>query len=98
MATLLKTDGSRTEVAPKNPKEGFRCAEMYELIGNGCDIVQMIYLADGVTTMWLDEESKLKRNPPPINWAATKLLAEAGGIPGDVVLGNVLLCGEGEVR
>jgi hypothetical protein len=87
MATLIKTDGTEQEVQPKDGK-GFLLEEMYALIG--CDTVQAVYLADE-RTMWLDEESKLKSPWPPVNEKATKLLAEAGGIPGDVVLGNVLI-------
>lgn len=88
MATIIKTDGTKQEVTPANGKD-FKLAEMYQHIGNGCDMVQAINLADG-RMMWMDEESKLKATPPPANREATVLLAKAGGMPGDVVLGNVL--------
>src|SRR4051812_2655115 len=42
------------------------------------------YLADR-RTMLLGEEGKLKSPLPPVNAKATALLAQAGGLPGDVV-------------
>lgn len=95
MATLIKPDGSETEVQPKNSQD-FQLQELYDLIE--CSHVQMIWLADGIRTMWMDEESKLGSKPPALNPKATKLLREAGGIPWDEVWGNVLICGEGEVK
>lgn len=97
MATLIKPDGTETEVQPKNSQD-FQLQELYELIE--CSTVEMIYLADG-RTMWMDEESKLKSyldKADPRNAKATKLLRQAGGIPWDEVWGNVLVCGEGEVK
>jgi hypothetical protein len=92
MAILVKTDGSETEVKPKNGQE-FKLDELLSLIGNGCEMVQSVTLEDG-STMYLDEMSKMR----PIqgtsrtkNKKATKLLSEAGGIPGDNILGNVVI-------
>jgi Domain of unknown function (DUF3846) len=93
-AFVLDTDGIETPVEPHN-SDGFRLSEMYQLLD--CDTVQLVELADG-REMWLDEESKLKEITPPVNFAATRLLAEAGGIPGDVILGKVLICDVGMTR
>jgi hypothetical protein len=40
----------------------------------------------------------LKDVLPEVNQAATRLLAEAGGMMGDVILGKVLICDAGMVR
>ena len=40
MATLLKTDGTKVQVSPKNKR--FTLKELYELIGNGCDIIERV--------------------------------------------------------
>ena len=89
--TLIKSNGA--EIPVHSEKENFSLEEMYSLIG--CEMVQVIYLADG-KVMWLDEEAKLKvpnqDNMP--NLKATILLREAGCIPGDIVLGNVLITDE----
>jgi hypothetical protein len=91
MATLIKTDGSEQKLSPLGGK--FTLTEWYAAVGNGCDMVQAVELADG-STLICDEEAKVR--PPQgtsrvVNEKATRLLAEAGGIPGDRVLGNVLI-------
>ena len=96
MAKLIKDDGSESIVHPANPKDGFTLEELYSLIG--CETVQAIELADGTTQMWMDEEAKLHGGIQFVNEKATRLLAEAGGIPGDEVLGTVLLTQPGEVQ
>jgi hypothetical protein len=95
VATLLKPYGAEVEVKPSDPKKGFSLKELYSLIT--CITVEMITLSDG-RTMWVDEEAKLKPNPHAPNRKATQLLAKAGGMPGDVVLGNALICSKGEVK
>lgn len=99
MAILIKTDGTEEEVKPKNGKD-FKLKEIYKLVGNGCDMIQAIYLAD-YRTMFMDEESKIRPvqgASQTLNEKATKLLLAAGGIPWDVVLGNVLICSKEEVK
>ena len=96
MATLIQADGKKSEVHPKDAANGFSLQELYALIG--CETVQMVYLADDRRMMWMDEESKLKPGPYHVNAEATRLLAEAGGIPGDEVIGNVLIAEPDEVR
>lgn len=87
---LLKTDGVMTQVSAKNQHTGFTLQELYDLIGNGCDMVQRIVLPNK-REMWLDEEGKLRKTVPPVNRIATVLLSDAGGIPGDYVVGNVVI-------
>jgi hypothetical protein len=94
MAKLIRADGTEQSVSPKNGT--FKLDELYALIGGGCDMVECITLADGVTTMWLDEEGKFRGTQRP-NAKASELLRLAGGMPGDTVMGNVLVCEEGEV-
>ena len=96
MATLIKTDGSEQVVYPSSTL-GFWLQELYDLIGNGCDVVKTIELADG-RIMILDEESKLRDRVIAINEKATKLLAEAGSIPGDQVVGNVVIASPIELQ
>lgn len=84
---LIKPDGTESEVQVPNGQPGGLQA-MYRLIE--CDTVQLVALDHG-RLMWCDEEAKLKPNPAPVNWKATQLLAMAGGMPGDHVLGNVLI-------
>ena len=93
MAILIDTKRpqNQTTVHPKDAARGFTLEEMYALIGDGCSCVQAIDLGDGMT-MWMDEEAKLRAFRPDANLQATQLLAHAGGIPGDVVLGKVLVC------
>lgn len=93
MATLIHTDGSQFEVAPKDGQH-FTLDEMYEMLH--CSLVQVIYLADG-NLMYLDEEGKFK-NPCVPNDTATRLLVQAGGMPGDFIAGHALVCTPEEVR
>jgi hypothetical protein len=95
MAILIKPNGSELEVHPKIPPKGFQLAELYALLE--CTCVQGISLRDG-RIMWMDEESKLKDAPPDLNARATQLLYDAGGMPDDFILGNVLICDRKEVR
>jgi hypothetical protein len=94
LANLIHANGDESTVVPANPSEGFTLAELYRLIG--CSTVQAIELADGCT-MWMDEEAKLFEGLQCVNMQATRLLAEAGGMPGDEVIGNVLITESGEV-
>lgn len=94
MAKLIRPSGTEVDVSPASATRGFTLAELYNLIG--CEIVQMVNLADG-RTMWMDEEAKIRSGVAFVNAKATKLLAEAGGIPGDEVIGPVLICEPGEI-
>jgi len=90
MAILLKTDGTRSVVAPKGETFEFR-GELYDLLCT--DMIEVVHLADG-RLLLCDEEAKL---PPanlrkPFNDAATVLLHLAGGSPYDYILGDVVIC------
>lgn len=76
-------------IFPTNMRS-FTLNELYKIIG--CETVQMIYLADG-RMMWMDEDGKSKPGLT-LNSKATKLLQQAGGIPGDYILGKVLITNE----
>jgi hypothetical protein len=95
VAEFIHANGNEATVHPLNKEKGFSLHELYTLIH--CSTVQAITLADG-RTMWMDEEAKLHAGLSFVNEKATKLLAEAGGIPGDEVIGNVLITGPGEVE
>ena len=90
MALLITPNGAESVVTPANG--AFTRQELYALIGNGCDLIQVVYLADRTTAMILDEEGKYREPLAARNSKATVLLQEAGGIPGDFILGNVVLC------
>lgn len=80
-------DGSERPVKPADGR-AFTLAELYALVG--CETVEMIRMADG-RLLWMDEEAKLARIPKRLNARATVLLQEAGGRPGDFILGPVLI-------
>lgn len=85
-ALLIKPDGSETQVAPDNGKT-FELEQLYSILE--CEMVELVVLADG-RHMVLDEDGK--RTPKQGNAKATVLLHQAGGMPHDVVVGNVLIC------
>jgi hypothetical protein len=95
MATLIQHNGKETSLLPADLKRGFTLEELYFIIY--CQTVQAVQLADG-RTMWMDEEAKVRGGVHFVNEKATKLLAEAGGLPGDEVIGHVLITEPGEVK
>lgn len=91
MAKLIKTDGTVTEVAPKNGRN-FTLEELRTLIG--CDWIEIVrLLGSGDSFLVVDEEGKL--NGKERNSKATKMY---GRMPYDYIVGDALLCKEGEVR
>src|SRR5574344_634179 len=93
MATLLKTDGTRSEVSPKNKR--FTLAELYDLIGNGCDTIETVGPdMDGVT-MIVDEEGKMREGLEP-NWEAGDWMMKEFGVY-DIVMGNVVFIPKNEM-
>ena len=92
MATFIAENGNRWEVEPKDGKS-FSLEELCRLLD--CRLVEAVGLGKGLT-MWLDEEGKLTNRA--WNLVATKLLAQAGGMPGDRVCGPVLITSGGEVE
>jgi|HubBroStandDraft_1064217.scaffolds.fasta_scaffold30691_3 hypothetical protein len=95
MATLIRENGKEENVVPRNKKRGFDLGELYSLLH--CSMVQMVLLADK-RSMWMDEEAKLHSGLQWVNAKATTLLMEAGGMPGDEVIGSVLITERGEVK
>jgi hypothetical protein len=90
MAKLLKFDGTTEIVVPADLASGFSLEELYILIG--CEMVEAIYLDDG-TVMVIDEEGKLRAGfEERHNTRATRLLELAGGMLGDFITGNALIC------
>ena len=94
MATLIKTDGTRVEVEPKNGSHFEFKGEVYDLLG--CSMVEVVHLADG-RLMLIDEEGKFDSSKQP-NWDATKHLVTAGGIPGDYIVGDALVIDSEQLR
>lgn len=94
MATLIQANGDVREVSAKSSEEGFTLEELTHW--THCEMVQAITLKDG-RTMWMDEEGKL-RDVHHVNEKASQLLFQAGGIPGDYVVGDVLVTSPGEVQ
>jgi hypothetical protein len=94
MAEVIKVDGTRVAVTPKNGTD-FTFQEVYPLIGT--DIIEVAEATDGRIIL-LDEEGKLKGKP--INKAATELYkyAMVDGRPWDVIVGDVLVCADSEVK
>lgn len=94
MAYLQKPgEATQTEVKPQHGPT-FSGMELCDLID--CTYFEKLDLDDG-RMMWFDEEGKDADPPKPINEWATIQLARIGGIPGDSIVGNVLVTSEGEV-
>jgi len=90
MATLVRSDGTESEVHPKHGKH-FVLDELQTFVGGYIEAVTL----DRERTMLVNEEGKFIPKLEP-NSKATALLAAAGGIPGDVVVGDVLIIGSDE--
>lgn len=89
MATLIKVDGTKTEVFPKNKRKGFTLAEVYSLMS--CSMVELVGPLDDGRNMLVDEEGKLKAEwINRINSEATHLFRTRYGAH-DVIVGDVLL-------
>jgi hypothetical protein len=88
MAELLRADGTREMVAPKNGTSFEFIGEAYDLIGT--DMIQLVATRDGRILM-IDEEGKLKEKP--VNAAATALY-RYGDL--DQIVGDVLVCSSAE--
>jgi hypothetical protein len=86
MAEIIRPNGQRQLVRPAGAT--FTLEELYRYVET--NVVEAVRLADG-RTLWCDEEAKCREPWPPANAEATRLVAEAGGIPGDIVLGTVLV-------
>lgn len=96
MAILLREDGTTDEIKARDPDKGIQFdGEAYVLLD--CEMIQVIYLDDG-RLMLIDEEGKLRQDVKPVNLEATRLFERAGGMPGDVIVGPVLILNDDELK
>jgi hypothetical protein len=91
MAQLLKAAGGVEAIRPANGRT-FVLAELQAFVGGYIEVVRAL---DG---RWLviNEDGKRLELPPNAN--ATELYREAGGVPWDVVVGDVVLLTWEEMR
>lgn len=92
MATLIKVDGTKKKITPKNKKRGFTLDEVYEALGYDC--VQCVNVRNGAEeNMLCDEEAKMKEGwVERINKEATRIFDKSYGPGRDVIVGDVLMC------
>lgn len=83
-AELIKTDGSRSPLVPKNGTD-FELDELYSAIG--CDMIEIVRTSGG-RIMVVDEEGLLKELPEN---------PTASFLHGRLIVGDVVLCDEGMV-
>jgi hypothetical protein len=94
MALLLKAAGGVEEIRPVTGRT-FVLDELQALVGGFIEVVRTV----GGQWLVLNEDGKRLKLPP--NERATGILLVSGGLPNDVVVGDVLLAnavemGEGE--
>lgn len=89
MATLIRTNGSEEQVRPADGKY-FTLEELQRYVGG---FIEAVALPNG-KTMIVNEEGKLDNLP--YNQRATLLGAAAGTMPGDEVMGDVLVLSDDE--
>lgn len=95
MATWIKADGTKVKVEPANKKRGFTLEEMYRYTNGGpIEIVPVGHPlhAENGTIIVLNEEGKL--TGLPYNAEASRLYDN----PHDVIVGDVLVCKDSEVK
>lgn len=92
-AKIIRTNNIIQEVEPKNGKH-FSADELSAIVGGYIEIINAKGSSDSILV--LNEDGKKLRLPP--NELATKILQESGGIPGDVVVGDCLLCLSSQVK
>ena len=83
MATLYKTDGTVTEVKPRNDRV-FSLEELQGFVGG---YIESVYMSGKVA--FVDEEGLLKRKP--YNFLGSKAV-------GQHLVGDVIVCDEHEVE
>jgi len=90
MATLFKVDGTEAEVQPEGKK--FKRLQMKALID--CEWIEIIHC--GNQLMVINEEGKFANNAV-INQKATEI-AKPYLFDGDYIVGNALVCKNGEIH
>jgi len=83
-AQLLRADGSRRDITPKNGKHFTFIGEAYDLID--ASLIEVCATHDG-RLLLIDEEGKLEAKP--VNVAATALFVY-GAV--DPIVGDAILC------
>lgn len=91
MADLLKVDGTRETVTPRNGTDFQFVGEAYVYLDT--DVIQVVPTNDG-RLMLIDEEGKLK-DGAQVNVAATALYKYGHADP---IVGHALVCNPSEVR
>lgn len=91
MASLLRTDGTRQNIAPQNGTD-FQLEELHALLGG---YVEVVKLDDG-RLLLVNDNGKIKQLA--INPQATVLLWEFTDSLADVIVGDAVLCNDHEVR
>lgn len=89
MAQIIKTNGGRKEIEPKNGSF-FSLGEMQKIVGG---YIEIAYLGND-TLMIVNEEGKLMGLP--INSEATILYQQR--VTHDVIVGDVLVCSASQVQ
>lgn len=98
MAELLKADGTKQEVTPKDG-ENFSLEELRELIG--CDMIEVIYLNndayhcdDPDSMIFIGDEEGRFANDFKINDEATKIYCDSWNVDSDewFIVGNIIHC------
>lgn len=91
MATLIKADGTRTEIQPKNGTD-FKLEELQEYVDGYIEIVN---LRNGEILV-INEDGKDRYDT---NKTATELAHQHNALfPGDYIDGDVVLCKDEEVQ
>jgi hypothetical protein len=86
---IIKTDGSAVDYPPKG--EHYTLQELKDAIGGG--YIEIVHPGgDARYLMVLDEEGKIKGFP--LNRQATRLYAQ----PPDYIVGDVLVCLDGDIE
>lgn len=88
MATLLKLDGSQTEVYPADKENGFTLEELYGMLE--CDMIEIACTFSDGKMLIVDEEGLLKPNPV-VNPTASMLV-------GDYIVGNAVVVDDKEFQ
>lgn len=89
MATLVKADGTRSEITPKDGTSFKFEGELYPIIAPVSKMIEVITLQHGFV-MLMDEEGK--RQPGAVrNELGTALLMGVGGQPGDFIVGDIII-------